>query len=282
MILEIFSCYPSEERWGKHSDPPWVVSPWLVKAEVSKRKTASAQKAYFFLLDSTISTIQQRSTEYLNGGYNWQEFTQMMYCTLYILVPFRYTDDALFEIWAQVSKKPRTVSGFLEEDTGYVGPSHFTTPLATINWAPTKRQMSSHFKAKIETAKNITWTLWNQRSWALNQAFLDFPRCRSGLEWWPKHGKWMFFFDTQFIHMWMAMNVEWFLYVCTYIYIYMQMWSHVYIWFWFLMLEKTTILNPISIGMSSRCWGLIKGSLDDIKSPCPRGRFFSEARTFPN
>lgn len=49
-----------------------------------------------------------------------------------------------------------------------------------------------------------------------------------------------------------------------------------------LMLEKTTILIPISIGMSSRCSGLIKGSLDDIKSPCPRGRFFSEARTFPN
>ena len=66
------------------------------------------------------------------------------------------------------------------------------------------------------------------------------------------------------------------------VYIYMQMWSHVYIWFWFLMLEKTTILIPISIGMSSRCSGLIKGSLDDIKSPCPRGRFFSEARTFPN
>lgn len=130
MILGIFSCYPSEERWGKHSDPPWVVSPWLVKAEVSKRKTASAQKANPFLLDSTISTIQQRSTEYLNGGYNWQEFTQMMYCTLYILVPFRYTDDALFEIWAQVSKKPRTVSGFLEEDPYMWAQSksfHYTT-----------------------------------------------------------------------------------------------------------------------------------------------------------
>ena len=72
------------------------------------------------------------------------------------------------------------------------------------------------------------------------------------------------------------------IYVYNCIYIYMQMWSHVYIWFWFLMLEKTTILIPISIGMSSRCSGLIKGSLDDIKSPCPRGRFFSEARTFPN
>ena len=201
MILEIFSCYPSEERWGKHSDPPWVVSPWLVKAEVSKRKTASAQKANPFLLDSTISTIQQRSTEYLNGGYNWQEFTQMMYCTLYILFPFRYTADALFEIWAQVSKKPRTASGFLEEDQ-YVGAiqvislHHWLQSIGRLQ----KGKCHHIFKAKIETAKDITWTLWNQRSWALNQAFLDFPRCRSRVGMVAQTWKMNVFFDTQFIH----------------------------------------------------------------------------------